>query len=422
MNPVLQLFLFHTKEIKLRLQVKHRNPDFPIQGGPSKLRQIPDQGLCRERFFLPGGRQEYFLPAAGKCGTEQSILFAISVIHRIHANPRGCSGLFAAGCPLLKKFLRFFLPGDNADCFLLFSGCSVCLVQASGCRRHGFHGKTRKKILKSELCIKPERLRRIEVPDSCLFRIQRNLRIRSDGRKEQRHPRLLLVLRKGIVEPLFRDFLQVLVDTVHRMIPDNQVRCRLWPHLRNARNVVRGISLKCLYLNKLRGSYLQRLQNILCIVILDDRLALFRLRDPDLNVFICNLKKIPISGDKSDLHAACLCLLRNRPENIICLQPGPLADGNPHGLQHLLHQRDLLPQLIRHGMPRSFIICKSLMTEGRRMNIKRNRQILRLLLIQNLKQNLQKAIYGSCMKSRRIGQIRHSVKCPVQYAVSVNQY
>ena len=422
MNPVLQLFLFHAKEIKLRLQVKHRKPDFPIQGGPSKLRQIPDQGLCRERFFLPGGRQENFLPAAGKCGAEQSILSAISVIHGIHANPRGCSGLFAAGCPLLKKLLRFFLPGDNADCFPLFSGCSVCPVHASGCRRHGFHGKPRKKILKSKLCIKPERLRRIKVPDSCLLRIQRNLRIRSDGRKEQRHPRLLLVLRKGIVKPLFRDFLQVLVDTVHRMIPDNQVRCRLRPHLRNARNVVRGISLKCLYLNKLRWSYLQRLQNILCIVILDDRLALFRLRDPDLNVFICNLKKIPVSGDKSDLHAACLRLLRNRPENIICLQPGPLADGNPHGLQHLLHQRDLLPQLIRHGMPRSFIICKSLMTEGRRMNIKRNRQILRLLLIQNLKQNLQKAIYGSCMKSRRIGQIRHSVKCPVQYAVSVNQY
>ena len=158
------------------------------------------------------------------------------------------------------------------------------------------------------------------------------------------------------------------------------------------------------------------------MIILNGGLAPDGLRKSNQNLIRGKLKKIPVSGDKSDLHAARLRLLRNRPENIIRLQTCPLADGNSHGLQHLLHQRDLLPQLIRHGMPRSFIICKSLMTEGRCMNIKRNRQILRLLLIQNLKQNLQKAIYGSCMKSRRIGQIRHSVKCPVQYAVSVNQY
>lgn len=44
------------------------------------------------------------------------------------------------------------------------------------------------------------------------------------------------------------------------------------------------------------------------------------------------------------------------------------------------------------------------------------------VLIQNFKHNIQKTINGICVQSLCITQIRHSVECPVQYTVSVDQY
>ena len=55
------------------------------------------------------------------------------------------------------------------------------------------------------------------------------------------------------------------------------------------------------------------------------------------------------------------------------------------------------------------------------MEVKRHGKILRLLLIENFKQNIQESIYGVRVQSFCIGQIRYAVKSPVQNTVSVNQ-
>ena len=56
------------------------------------------------------------------------------------------------------------------------------------------------------------------------------------------------------------------------------------------------------------------------------------------------------------------------------------------------------------------------------MYIKGHRQILWLLLIQNLKHNVQEPIYCIRVKSICVSQIRNSVECTIQYTVSINQY
>ena len=56
------------------------------------------------------------------------------------------------------------------------------------------------------------------------------------------------------------------------------------------------------------------------------------------------------------------------------------------------------------------------------MEVKRHGKILRLLLIENFKQNIQESIYGVRVQSFCIGQIRYAVKSPVQNTVSVQSY
>ena len=55
------------------------------------------------------------------------------------------------------------------------------------------------------------------------------------------------------------------------------------------------------------------------------------------------------------------------------------------------------------------------------MDIKSHGQIIRLQLIDLAEKNIQKAIYSSRVDALRISQIRHSVKCPIQNTVPVDQ-
>ena len=138
-------------------------------------------------------------------------------------------------------------------------------------------------------------------------------------------------------------------------------------------------------------------------------------------MLVRNLQQIPVSRDKSDLNAGALCLLCQRAKNIIRLKPRLLHDDNAHRPQHILHHRHLLAQLLRHGLSRSLICLIHLVPEGRRMDVERYREIIRLFLFQYLKHDVQESVDGIGMQSLRIRQLGDSVKGSVQNAVSVDQ-
>ena len=64
-----------------------------------------------------------------------------------------------------------------------------------------------------------------------------------------------------------------------------------------------------------------------------------------------------------------------------------------HSLQDLLDDRNLCVQFVRHALSGTFILLKHLMTEGRVMCIKGHSKVIRLLFLQNLKQDIQKTKY-----------------------------
>ena len=56
------------------------------------------------------------------------------------------------------------------------------------------------------------------------------------------------------------------------------------------------------------------------------------------------------------------------------------------------------------------------------VHIKSNCQVIRFLLIKDLKQDIQKSENRSGVQSCRVGQIRHPVKCSVQNTVPVYEH
>ena len=123
----------------------------------------------------------------------------------------------------------------------------------------------------------------------------------------------------------------MLIQILKRRKLKQQLCGCFFPYLGNAGNVVRRISHKGFQIDKLPWSNLIPFLYILCIIILNLCFAALRLRDPDLNVIRFNLQKIPVSGNKTDLHSVLFCTLCQSSQNIVRLIASFFHQADPHG-------------------------------------------------------------------------------------------
>ena len=173
------------------------------------------------------------------------------------------------------------------------------------------------------------------------------------------------------------------IDAVDRTIaPDQLMRCLL-PHFWDAGNVVSGISHESLDLDHLTRRDLITLRHVCRMIIFDRRLTAHRFRDADAD-FVCrDLQKISVPGYQRDRHTLAFRLFCAGSEDIVCLDPRSGNLFHSHGCQYSAQQRHLRPKLLRHGLARSLVSRIHFMPERRRMLVKGNNQIIRLLLVQN---------------------------------------
>ena len=171
------------------------------------------------------------------------------------------------------------------------------------------------------------------------------------------------------------------------ILHDNLRRCLL-SDARNARNIVRSISHQRLDIDKLFRRHLVLFFYILFQIIFHFSPSLLRLRDTDFYFLCGKLKKIPVSGKDNDLHARLLAASGKCPDQVVRLESCLFNQSDPHRFQNLFDHRNLLPELFRHRLSRAFILLVHLMPECRRMNIKGNRQIFRLFLLEYFKKNI----------------------------------
>ena len=213
----------------------------------------------------------------------------------------------------------------------------------------------------------------------------------------------------------------MLIDPFERPETHHQVCGGLLAHSRHSRNVIRRVPHERLHINKFRRRDPVSLLHVRGKIIRHLGPALLRPGNPDLHMLGGKLQRIPIPGNDGHLHPLLLTGPGNGPQQVVRFQPRLLHDLNPHGLKHFLDHRNLLTQLLRHGLSGTLVVRVHLMPEGRRVDVKCDRQVFRLFLIQNLEQDIQKSENGIGVQALGIGQIRHPVKCPVQNTVSVDQ-
>ncbi len=247
-------------------------------------------------------------------------------------------------------------------------------------------------------------------------------RIHADRRKFFAHHRHIKVFPQRFSGALLFDLIHMGIGSLNITICSNQRRRPFFTDSRNARNIVGGIPHQRFQFNDLRRSHLIYGFYICRMIILDLRDALPGLRHPDQDPVRGDLQKIPVSRHNNRIQPFCLALSRHRPKQVIRLIALLHQKRNSHGGNQFLQNGNLLPKFIRHPFSRPFIGLIHLMPERRRTQVKCHHQIIRFFLIQDPEHNIQKAIDSIRMKPFCIRQIRHSVKCPVYYAVAVNQH
>ena len=131
------------------------------------------------------------------------------------------------------------------------------------------------------------------------------------------------------------------------------------------------------------------------------------------------LQAVPVTGYD---HAGVAVLVRaaaDGAEQVVGLVARLFAAGNAQGIEHLLCQRQLCGQLIRHALAGCLVGGEFKVTEGFLLHVKADDGAVGLLLVLQFEQRSQKAVNRVGGQSLVVGQLPDAVERAVQYAVAV---
>ena len=106
-------------------------------------------------------------------------------------------------------------------------------------------------------------------------------------------------------------------------------------------------------------------------------------------------------------------------EQVIRLVARLFAPDDAQRIEHLLCNRQLRRQLIRHALAGGLVGVEFEVTEGFLLHVKADDGAVGLLLVLQFEQRSQKAVYGVGGQSLVVGQLPDAVERAVQYAVAV---
>ena len=212
------------------------------------------------------------------------------------------------------------------------------------------------------------------------------------------------------------------IHAVQRAILHEQLRRRLRADARHPRNVVRAVAHQALEVDHP-----------------DRRKAVFRLKDLrrierrvrlpaaahdelDRHVLRHELQTVAVARDDHTVPARRSADLPRRAEDVVGLPALTLEDRDVHRAQHILHQRHLLRQLLRHRVPRGLVALILQMAERRRLEVERHGQRIRLFLVPELFQNVQKSKNRIGIQPLAGRQQPHAVERAVDDAVPIQNH
>ena len=209
------------------------------------------------------------------------------------------------------------------------------------------------------------------------------------------------------------------IDIFDGMVFLNQRQCALFSDSRHTGDIIGAVPHQRLDLNK---------RSRLHTVLFADRGGVHLLIDSALRGGLCQddtdligdqLERIPIAGAKKHRIAVFLPLPCQTAQNIVCLIALRLQNGVAQKPQQLLHQRHLLTKFLRHALAGALVLLVHLMPEGGRMQIERKCHSVRLLLLNELINDIEKAVNRIGIDALPCGKQPHPVKGAVYDAVGV---
>ena len=109
----------------------------------------------------------------------------------------------------------------------------------------------------------------------------------------------------------------------------------------------------------------------------------------------------------------------DRAEQVVRLVARQLAARYAQRIEHLLCNRQLRRQLVRHPLAGGLVGVEFEVAEGLFLHVKADDGAVGLLLVLQFEQRSQKAVYGVGGQSLVVGQLPYAVERAVQYAVAV---
>ena len=241
-----------------------------------------------------------------------------------------------------------------------------------------------------------------------------------DGRQPEAVLRgLLAVLQLGARTLFDALVVDVRVHALERAEVVQQLHGGLFTDAGHARDVVRGIAHERLEVNQANRVEAVFLAESGGVVGLIGGLAHAGGHEHDGRAAADQLEAVPVTGYD---HAGVAVLVRaaaDGAEQVIRLVARQLAAGNAQGIEHLLCNRQLCGQLVRHPLAGGLVGVEFKVTEGFLLHVKADDGAVGLLLVLQFEQRSQKAVNRVGRQSLVVGQLPDAVERAVQYAVAV---
>ena len=211
--------------------------------------------------------------------------------------------------------------------------------------------------------------------------------VADDGRKHQALFRHLPSFEQFFALSVFdKRIINIVIYRLHRAEFLHQPHRGLLADARNTRNVVRRVAHQSLEIDHVNRIKAVLLAEHLGRVVGRRGLTAARHNQKHVRPLPDQLEGVLVAGDQQAGVPVFIRLPAQCAEQIVRLKSRFFQTRNAHRLEHLVHDRKLNRQLVRHSLPRTLVRLVLLVAEGLLPHVKTHRNAVRLVFLAQTQQ------------------------------------
>ena len=131
-----------------------------------------------------------------------------------------------------------------------------------------------------------------------------------------------------------------------------------------------------------------------------------------------------VTGEDIDVHSLLFALLRQSADKVVSFISCKFHTLDSVKVEHILNNRHLGSEIIRHALAVSLIIRAHLMSECGFSPVEKNAHIIRVVFLHDAQNGIKETVYGTCRCSVRRchrSSAYYGIVSSVDYGVTVNK-